>query len=132
MDRLAELERLADETGNPVFAWEALSLCEKPEELPAWAWDYLSGCASRLLELEPDPKRLAAAVLDALWLSGSGGPGLFKRATAARRRREALEHMAELLVAGANVDDAAKQAAEGTGLSWSTLRGYHFEGRRRG
>jgi hypothetical protein len=37
-------------TGNPYFVWEAIEVCaEHKHELPPWVFDYLAGCATRML-----------------------------------------------------------------------------------
>jgi hypothetical protein len=126
---LERLERLADDSQNPVFAWNALALCECPEQLPEWVWDYLRGCAERLALINPDPRSLASAVLDALWLSGKGGPGVFRKAEAARRQSDALEHMAAR-IPEVGIDKAANEASKLSGYAASTLRGYWYERQR--
>lgn len=128
-DELERLERLADDSQNPVFAWNAIALCERPEQVPVWVLDYLRGCAERLATINPDPRNLAAAVLDALWLSGKGGPGVFRKAEAMKRRSLALDHMAKR-IPEVGIDAAADEAGELSGYAASTLRGYWFEAQR--
>ena len=46
-----EYEVLYRETGNPLFAWEALECCPRDEPLPTWILDYLLGAARALIAL---------------------------------------------------------------------------------
>ena len=128
-DWLTELERLARGDGNPVYAWEAVAHCERPSDLPAWVFEYLQGAATRLITLDPNPKTLAADVLQALWLSGDGGPSALRRAETAKRKRAALDFMADQ-VPVVGVSEAATAAAEKYGLAASTLKGYWYEKQR--
>jgi hypothetical protein len=73
VDRISRLEQLARQTGNPTFAWEAVSCCESPSDLPPWVWRYLCQSAKRLLAVDADPRTLSGAILDALMLSGDVG-----------------------------------------------------------
>jgi hypothetical protein len=45
-DRIAQYEALYRETGNPLYAWEALTECAPDEPLPRWIFDYLQRCAA--------------------------------------------------------------------------------------
>jgi hypothetical protein len=45
-DRIAQYEVLYRETGNPLYAWEALTECPPDEPLPRWIFDYLQRCAA--------------------------------------------------------------------------------------
>jgi hypothetical protein len=44
-DQISELAALYSETGNSLYAWEALTLCKPHQPLPRWIFVYLQGCA---------------------------------------------------------------------------------------
>ena len=52
--RIVEYEALYRATGNPLYAWEALTECAPDEPLPRWIFDYLQGCASAPAVEAPD------------------------------------------------------------------------------
>lgn len=128
-DRLAQLERLARETENPAFCWQAIAASESPADLPGWCWLYLRDAANRLLALDPDPRTLPGAILEALGLTGPGGPGAFKRAASAERKQAALEHMTKLIPAH-GIDTAAELIAQQSDFSAGTLKTYYHQHKR--
>lgn len=130
-DRLEQLQHLY-ESGNPVAAWEALTLVlsRDPAGLPDWVAEYLLTAAERILQIDPDPKSVAGAVLDALELSGTGGPSLVRQYQTARRRAAALDDMAEQIAQGTSPDMAAATAGARHGYSETSLMTYWRQTRR--
>jgi hypothetical protein len=54
-DQLVDFETLYRETCNPLYAWQALTLCDPLKPLPRWLFDYLRGCADGFPD-EPPPE----------------------------------------------------------------------------
>lgn len=73
-DQISELAALHGESGNPLYAWEALALCRPDEPLPGWIFAYLQGCARGPVDdgvAAPPPQRLGMLDLDDLHRAGA-------------------------------------------------------------
>ncbi len=88
---LADMERMAWATKNPLFVWNAMSLCaEQNLPVPEYALDYIKGVATALAPFTREailrdekskvkPEEISKHVLDALRItSGAGRPNAFE------------------------------------------------------
>ncbi|BCO32876.1 hypothetical protein TspCOW1_29790 [Thiohalobacter sp. COW1] len=130
-DRQTRLEQLQHrfEAGHAAAAWEALRIVlqDRPAVLPDWLAEYLAETASSLLEIEPEPGRLAGAVLEALQLAGNVGPSAFTQYRTQCRREAALQDMAQKIECGASPEMAAAEVGGRRGYSETTLMRYYRE-----
>jgi len=79
-------------TGNPLFAWQAVQLCSKQRvQYPDWLNNYLVGVADQLMTLAAEPKKgykgNPTRLLHAFSFGGRG-PSKFKQWYDYRKRRE--------------------------------------------
>lgn len=59
-DSLMDSKRLEfEETKNPLFAWDAFSICKiKKKPIPDWVWSYLTSVSTKIMNSDAQPKDL--------------------------------------------------------------------------
>lgn len=124
-------------TNNPLFVWEAYSICHsRGFDVPWWISDYLAGTANALCSFRPKTGKGEAAqrVYTALGLPQKGSSDPFDRARTTRRNLDAALKVMRLLEEGARLAGSRRQlegafdvvAAE-MDISDSTVRDAYYE-----
>ena len=124
-------------TNNPLFVWEAYSICHsRGFDAPWWVSNYLAETAKALCSLDPESGKGEAApgVYRALGLPQKGSSDPFDRARTTRRNLDAALKVIRLLEEGARLAGSRRQlegafdvvAAE-MDISDSTVRDAYYE-----
>jgi hypothetical protein len=103
---LADMERLAWVTKNPLFIWNGISLCvEQNLPIPEYALDYIKAVATALAPFTREtilknqknkvkPEEISKRVLDALQITtGAGCPNAFENMRRDQRKGVANHHL---------------------------------------
>ena len=128
---LADMERLAWVTKNPLFIWNGISLCvEQNLPVPEYALDYIKAVATALAPFTREtilkdkknkiqPEEISKRVLDALQITTRGGPSKCFRKLASRprgrggaRKRTTPESYASAALSQPGAKGSGRQDAE--------------------
>lgn len=127
---MRELEADFGRDGNPVHAWEALTVARRYGiDPPVWVDDFLTDAADRILEIREEVaggrpvKREAERVGKALGFGndGPGQGGWFKHATMLERDRTIYFEVNDKLRTGIKLDFAYDEVAKASSMSRSTI-----------
>ena len=74
---LIYLEKLYDESKNPLFAWEGILLSKTKSHMPSWVLEYFLNSGENLLQIDPAGDRAAPLVYSALQMNHGGQRSVF-------------------------------------------------------
>ncbi len=121
-----EKRDLYQETGNPLFAWDAYALCRKRNKpVPAWVLCYLDDIAKRLLQAKNTTFDLARTLGFTDDKKMSGGSQIWEQYTKSMIQQQAIALVVDHLRSypSATIEDASAKAFDVLKERWSTKRG---------
>ncbi|MEX2222776.1 MAG: hypothetical protein WEG40_13345 [Candidatus Rokuibacteriota bacterium] len=132
--QIAECQRLYEEQGDPLRAWQAYVIARALGiEIPGWVTAYLDRVAKQLAELSnSEPKAIAGALAGALEIQRPGAGTVFSRRMAAARDDELARDVVRHRAGGLSYTDAIHKLAEHHRVGAKTVERAYAAAKKRG